>query len=237
MVSVRNNLTLYERHASEWWIPDSPFFCSLHAVNQLCRDDILLEMGHELRDATVVDLGCGGGLLAKPLAERGAMVLASDLSGRSLCEARRQSCGVAVHPVQADACCQPFGDGIADLVLCADILEHIPAWPRVMAEASRLVRPGGRIFISTLTRTWLSSLIGVHLAEGLGFVPKGTHDPALLIRPDEIAACADSLGLSARPPVGLTPRLLKSVIHGRLHLRRSTHVLVSYALWLDKPPR
>jgi 2-polyprenyl-6-hydroxyphenyl methylase/3-demethylubiquinone-9 3-methyltransferase len=235
MPRLRNDLGLYDRHAADWWRSDSAFSCSLHAVNRLCLEEIVAEVGADLTGRIVVDLGCGGGLVAKPLAERGAVVVAGDLSRASLHELSRHADGLAMAPVLADARQAPFADASADLVLCADILEHIPGWRQVLAQAARLVKPGGRIFVSTLTRTWLSSLIGVHLAEGLGFVPAGTHDPRLLITPDEVAACACGHGLRATPAVGLTPRLLASAWSGELKLRRTPWVLVSYTMWLTRP--
>lgn len=235
MTTVRNDLSIYDTFASQWWDVRSPFSCSLHAVNRLCLDEIVRVMGADFRHQRVVDLGCGGGLLARPLAERGGTVLASDLSKPSVRAAHDCGIGTALHAVVADARRPPFVGGCADLVLCADTFEHIPQWRAVLAYAATLLKPGGRIFVSTLTRTWLSSLIGVHLAEGLGFVPKGTHDPALLVRPREIVEAAAGLGLVATAPIGLTPCLWRSALTGTLHLRRTRWVVVSYALWLSRP--
>ncbi len=232
----RNDLTIYDTFADHWWDATSAFSCSLHEVNRLCLDEIVEVMGPDLRGRTIIDLGCGGGLLADPLAHRGAVVLACDISRPSLCAAvRHRHPGTILAPVLGDARQPPFATAGADLVLCADILEHIPAWRRVVAAAALLLRPGGRIFVSTLTRSWASSLLGVHLAEGLGFVPKGTHDPALFIRPEEVAACAAAAGLTASVPIGLTPNLWQTVRTRRLHLRRTKRVVVEYSMWLQRP--
>src|ERR1043165_7766860 len=72
MPQLRNDLTIYDTHAADWWAPRSPFSCSLQAGNRLCLAEILQATGEDLHDLTVVDLGCGGGLLAQPLAARGA---------------------------------------------------------------------------------------------------------------------------------------------------------------------
>jgi len=236
MTNVRNDLTIYDTFASQWWDAKSPFSCSLHAVNRLCLEEIITVVGSDLRATTVIDLGCGGGLLARPLSERGATVLASDLSKPSVRATHQCGIGTRLHALVADARHPPFSSGCADLVLCADIIEHIPSWRAVLAHAAGVLKPGGRIFVSTLTRTWLSSFIGVHVAEGLGFVPKGTHDPALLVRPAEVADEARKLGLKATAPVGLTPCLWRSALTRTLHVRRTRWVMVSYAMWLSKPP-
>lgn len=234
MSRVRNDLTIYDTHAADWWKPRSAFSCSLQAVNQLCLTEILRVMGDDLSGRTVVDLGCGGGLLARPLAEHGATVLACDLSALSVREAHRQAGGSALCALVGDARHPPFPAACADLVLCADILEHIPAWRTVLAQAAGLLRTNGRIFVSTLTRSWWSALIAVHLGEGLGFVPKGTHDPALFLTPQEISAHGNHLGLAGDPPVGFTPNLMASLSSRRLCLRRTSRVHVAYAMWLER---
>lgn len=235
MTTTRNDLSIYDTFASQWWDAKSPFSCSLHAVNRICLDEIVHMAGADFRGKHVVDLGCGGGLLARPLAERGAAVLACDLSKPSVRAAHECGVGTRLHALVADARQPPFAGGFGDLVLCADILEHISQWRAVLARAAELVKPGGRIFVSTLTRTWLSSLIGVHLAEGLGYVPKGTHDPKLLVRPNEVAEAGAALGFAVSAPIGMTPCLWRSALTGTLHLRRTGGVLVSYMLWLTKP--
>lgn len=235
MTNSRNDLSIYDTFASQWWDVKSPFSCSLHAVNRFCLNEIIRVVGSELRTAILIDLGCGGGLLARPLAERGATVLASDLSRPSVREAHLCGIGTRLHALIADARHPPFGTECADIILCADIIEHIPQWRVVLAHAANMLKPGGRIFVSTLTRTWLSSLVGVHLAEGLGFVPRGTHDPALFVRPHEVAEEASKLNLVASVPVGITPCLWHSALSRTLQLRRTRWVMVSYAMWLTKP--
>lgn len=236
MTTVRNDLSIYDTFAAQWWDAKSPFSCSLQAVNRLCLSEIISVIGTRLQHTTVVDLGCGGGLLARPLAERGATVLASDVSKPSVRTAHQCGLGTRLHALVADARQPPFSPQCADLILCADIIEHIPRWREVIQHASTLLKPGGRVFVSTLTRTWISSLIGVHIAEGLGFVPKGTHDPQLLVRPREVAEAAATCGLACSAPVGFTPCLWRSALTRTLHLRRTRWVMVSYAQWLTKPP-
>ena len=121
------------------------------------------------------------------------------------------TCGIGtkLHALIADARHPPFVLGCADIVLCADIVEHIAEWRAVLEHASTLVKPGGHIFVSTLTRTWLSSFIGVHLAEGMGFVPKGTHDPGMLVRPGEIIEVALPMALRTGPDPPLTSNTIR----------------------------
>ncbi|MBA3697400.1 MAG: 3-demethylubiquinone-9 3-O-methyltransferase [Planctomycetes bacterium] len=234
MSRVRNDLTIYDTHAADWWKPRSAFSCSLQAVNRLCLDEIVQVLGDDLHGVVVADLGCGGGLLAHPLAERGATVLAGDLSQPSVREARRHAGHAGVCVVVADACLPPFPSACADVVLCADILEHIPTWRTALAQAAGLLKPDGRIFVSTLTRSWWSALVAVHLGEGLGFVPRGTHDPAMFLTPDEVADYGMRLGLACSPAVGFTPSLLPSLLTGELRLRRTKRVQVGYGMWLHR---
>jgi 2-polyprenyl-6-hydroxyphenyl methylase/3-demethylubiquinone-9 3-methyltransferase len=238
MSTIRNDLGLYERHACEWWNEGHNFARSLREVNRLCLEAIVTGIGDRLDGMTVVDLGCGGGLLAEPLAGMGARVLANDISLGSLRAARRHAReggvdGLAV--VHGDALRPPYADGCADVVLCADILEHIHDWRLVLHGAAALLRPGGRIFASTLNRTWQARWLGVHLAEGLGYVPKGTHDPEMFITPQELADQGLALGLRPGSAIGFAPRLWRTVMSRRLHMGPSASVAVEYAMWLEKP--
>jgi 2-polyprenyl-6-hydroxyphenyl methylase/3-demethylubiquinone-9 3-methyltransferase len=142
LTPTANDLGIYERQADEWWDPSSRTFRSLHAVNAF-RAEILREwLGERLAGARVVDLGCGGGLLADALARQGARVVGVDRSVGSL----RAAVGHARHGerfVAGDLRHPPLRDGCADLVLLADVLEHLDEPAAAVAAAARLLAPGG----------------------------------------------------------------------------------------------
>ncbi|MCA8943844.1 MAG: methyltransferase domain-containing protein, partial [Planctomycetes bacterium] len=123
---VRNDLTLYDRNGDGWWDPKDRAFASLRHVNALRLEilDAWMGSGNDLTDVFVVDLGCGGGLLSVPLAERGAGVVGIDRSEVSLATARDHAPAEADF-LHADLCAVPLADAAADVVLLADVLEHV----------------------------------------------------------------------------------------------------------------
>jgi 2-polyprenyl-6-hydroxyphenyl methylase/3-demethylubiquinone-9 3-methyltransferase len=220
---LRNDLTIYERRASEWWDPASRHFRSLRSVNE-ARLGLLLEwLGgpSALRGATVVDLGCGGGFLAEPLAKLGARVIGCDLSGASLRAGRAhaQDGAATIIYAQADLRRAPMRDRCADLVLLADTIEHVEQPQAALAEAARLLKPGGRLYVNTISRTRRARFLAVTVAEGLGLLPKGTHDPRLFIKPGELVEMARGVGLDPVHLRGERLRLLKTVMTWTIHVK------------------
>jgi 2-polyprenyl-6-hydroxyphenyl methylase/3-demethylubiquinone-9 3-methyltransferase len=227
MTTHANDLDLYERHANDWWDASSHTFRSLHAVSEF-RIELLREwLGERLNGATVVDLGCGGGLLARPLAELGARILGVDLSRASLRMAAKHVDGVFV---QGDVLRAPLAAGVADIVLLCDVVEHVPDVPNVLVEANRLLSRRGLLFVNTLNRNWRSKLLAVTVAEGIGLVPRGTHDPKMFVRPDELRATAAKLGLKCTAVQGEAADILRTLRRWAVTLRRSDDVSVGYSL-------
>lgn len=227
-----NDLTIYEDHGAEWWNSESPYFRSLLSVNQF-RLDLLRQWYSIKRGETVVDIGCGGGLISVPLDQLGANVFGIDISPASLKTAKQHSSPAAVY-LAADARSIPLPGAIADYVIIADVLDHIPDYDKVIAESARLLRPGGRLFITTLNRSWLSALLAVRLAEGLRLIPPGTHDPRLFIRPDELIAAGKHQGLGFERSIGSVPRMLRTALNWAICLRPSSSMQVFYAMSLIK---
>jgi 2-polyprenyl-6-hydroxyphenyl methylase/3-demethylubiquinone-9 3-methyltransferase len=229
-----NDLALYDRHAGDWWDAGSRFAASLHALNEVRLQEVRERVGASFR-GLAVDLGCGGGLLAEPLARAGATVVGVDLSGASVREARRHGSGVgSLHYARGDALRAPLPDGIAELVLCADVLEHVPRWPDVVAEAARLLRPGGLFYVNTISRTWRGRALSIWLGEGLGFVPRGTHDHRLFVRPEELSAEGGRRGLSCERVSGQRVRPLKTALSWRLAFAPTRATWGMYSAWLRK---
>ena len=121
-------------------------------------------------------------------------------------------------------------------MLLADVVEHVPQWPSSILEAARLLRPGGVLYVNTINRTWRARYVAVRLAEGLGLVPRGTHDPALFVRPRELCAIADMAGLRCHRIEGEAPRLITTLRQRAIHLKASRSLAVAYAALFVKDP-
>jgi 2-polyprenyl-6-hydroxyphenyl methylase/3-demethylubiquinone-9 3-methyltransferase len=169
-----NDPALYDRLAGEWWRPRG-VFAMLHWL-AAARAQLIPTAGRE--GAVLVDLGCGAGLLAPHLEGMGYLHVGVDLSA----EALRQAAGHGVLAVRADVAAVPLADVCADVVVAGEILEHVPDLPRAVAEACRLLRPGGLLVIDTLAATALSRWLAIAVAERIPRVAtRGVHDPALLV--------------------------------------------------------
>ena len=215
-----------------WWDPACREFASLRAVTEY-RLQLLRRWLPGLAGMRTVDLGCGGGLLAVPLAEAGAAVLGVDVARAALRAARERGAS-RLLPIAADLHAVPVRSACADLVLLADVVEHVAAPAVAIAEAARLLRPGGHLFVNTINRTLRSRVFAIWLGEGLGFVPRGTHRWELFVRPDELDAMARAAGLQRVQRDGEAPRLWATLRSGAVALRSSRSLAVGYAALYQK---
>lgn len=175
--------------AHRWWDPESEFR-PLHQINPLRLSWI--EGMSPLAGKTVLDVGCGGGILSDSMARKGAMVTGIDLSTKALKVAQlhaleAETQGVTYREISAEnlAMEQP---GVFDVVTCMEMLEHVPDPSSVVRACAALVKPGGWVFFSTLNRNAQSFLFAIVGAEYLlNLLPKGTHEYAKMIRPSELA--------------------------------------------------
>jgi len=222
-MAVRNDLDLYEEHAADWWGAEGSTFRSLRQVGRFHLERICEHFGPELDGARLVELGCGGGFLALELAAHGAQVEALDLSPASVLAARGEAerRGSTVRFQVADLCAAPFQGESFDLATMTDVLEHVDDPGSALIEAARLLRPGGRLFVNTFDRTFLAALFVVHLGEGLGFVPRGTHDPQLFVRPIELQQMGMAAGLRVESLGWERPDLWRTLSSRTVHLRSS----------------
>ena len=230
MSPTRNDLELYERHAGEWADPRSRVFRSLRAIK---AHHLALLQGlasEAARPDLAVDLGCGGGLLAVPLAELATCVVGLDRSPASLAAARTAAGarGAHCHFLQADLAQVPLASGCADLVLLSDVLEHVEEPAAGLREAARLLRPGGKLFVNTLNATRRARFLAVTLAESIGLVPRGTHDPRLFIAPERLVADAAAAGLRLVRIEGEVPRVWRTLCTWAIHVRASASLAVAY---------
>lgn len=187
--------------AHRWWDPAGDFR-PLHDINPLRMEWIA---GHaELAGAAVLDVGCGGGILAESMARRGARVTGIDLSEKALRVAQ-----LHLHESKLDIRYEKSSVedyvGEFDVVTCMELLEHVPQPASMVAACARLVRPGGRVFFSTINRNPKSYLFAVVGAEYvLGLLPKGTHDYMRFIKPSELLRWSRAAGLRVEEMTGMT---------------------------------
>ncbi|RQX17378.1 bifunctional 3-demethylubiquinone 3-O-methyltransferase/2-octaprenyl-6-hydroxy phenol methylase [Micromonospora ureilytica] len=224
-VLPRNDPRQYDDLAGEWWRPDGAF-AMLH---WLAEARAALVPPATRPDALLVDLGCGAGLLAPHLAGKGYRHVGVDLTRSALVQAADHG----VRVVQGDATAVPLPDGCADVVSAGELLEHVPAWPRAVAEACRLLRPGGVLVLDTLNDTALARLVAVRIAERLPTVPRGIHDPLLFV--DARALVAEC----ARHGVDLRLRGIRPQVGGMLAwlLRRARASRTAGAVPAGRAPR
>jgi 2-polyprenyl-6-hydroxyphenyl methylase/3-demethylubiquinone-9 3-methyltransferase len=191
--------------ASRWWDPEGEFK-PLHLINPL-RLDFINQHSNGLFNKKVVDIGCGGGILAESMAKAGAEVVGLDMASASLEIAKlhglESGINVEYHCVTAESFANSHA-GQFDVVTCMEMLEHVPDPASVVRACAKLVKPGGHVFFSTLNRNIKSYLMGIVGAEYLlKLVPKGTHDHSRFIKPSELMQMTDEAGLLPRDMTGL----------------------------------
>jgi 2-polyprenyl-6-hydroxyphenyl methylase / 3-demethylubiquinone-9 3-methyltransferase len=198
-------LAKFSELAHRWWDKNSEFK-PLHQINPLRLDwiDSLVP----LQGKTVLDVGCGGGILADAMARKGATVTGIDLAAKALKVAQlhaleAQTPNVTYREISAEALAieQPQR---YDVVTCMEMLEHVPNPALVVQACGSLVKPGGWVFFSTINRNpkaWLFAVVGAEYV--LNMLPKGTHEYAKFIRPSELAAHIRSAHLSLQHSRGL----------------------------------
>ncbi|MDR2990804.1 MAG: bifunctional 2-polyprenyl-6-hydroxyphenol methylase/3-demethylubiquinol 3-O-methyltransferase UbiG [Burkholderiaceae bacterium] len=199
-------LAKFSALAHGWWDPAGEF-SSLHAINPLRLDWI--DAISPLVDRQVLDVGCGGGILAESMAGRGAQVLGIDLADKLLKVAQlhalqAQAVGVSYRAVAAEALAAEMPAQF-NVVTCMEMLEHVPDPASVVRACATLVKPGGWCFFSTLNRNPKAFLGAIVAAEYvLRLLPRGTHEYARFIRPSELARFCRDAGLDVRQTSGLT---------------------------------
>lgn len=191
--------------AHKWWDTNSEFK-PLHEINPL-RLDYIDDHAH-ISGKTVLDVGCGGGILSESMANRGAHVTGIDLAEKSLKVAKLHllETGAQVDyqciAVETLAEQQPAS---FDVVTCMEMLEHVPDSASIIRACATLVKPGGWVFFSTLNRnpkSYLYAIVGAEYV--LNLLPRGTHDYAKFIKPSELSRHARDAGLAINDIIGMT---------------------------------
>jgi len=201
-----NEIKKFEDIASRWWDLDGEFK-PLHQINPL-RLAFIQEKTNGLFAKNVLDVGCGGGILAEAMAKSGANVTGLDMGKEPLkvAELHALSSNIIVHYIQQTveehAARQPQS---YDVVTCMEMLEHVPDPLSVIQSCAKLVKPNGHVFFSTLNRNIKSYLFAIIGAEHImNIVPKGTHDHNKFIRPSELLELIDKTALIEHNITGLS---------------------------------
>ncbi|MEA9389180.1 bifunctional 2-polyprenyl-6-hydroxyphenol methylase/3-demethylubiquinol 3-O-methyltransferase UbiG [Acerihabitans sp. TG2] len=201
----QQEIAKFDAVASRWWDLEGEFK-PLHRINPL-RLDYILQHADGLFGKTVLDVGCGGGILAESMVREGAQVTGLDMGTEPLAVARLHALetGTQVEYVQ-----QTVEDHAMthqaryDVVTCMEMLEHVPDPASIVRACASLVKPGGDVFFSTLNRnpkSWLMAIVGAEYL--LRIVPRGTHDINKFIKPAELLNWLDCTALRERHMTGL----------------------------------
>jgi len=190
--------------ANRWWDPQGPQK-ALHALNPVRLEYVRQRM--QLRDAAVLDVGCGAGLLSEALAGEGARVTATDLAPELIKVAklhRLESKVEVEYLLQSVESLAEQRPGSFDAITCMEMLEHVPDPSAIIAACATLLKPGGKLFLSTLNRTPAAFALAIVGAEYVArLLPKGTHHYQDFIKPAELAGWLRDAGLQLDDVSGL----------------------------------
>jgi len=256
---------IYDQPGDIWWDENQP----LHAIRTALNPARLryfaaafAATGLDPAGKVIIDVGCGGGLMAEEMARLGATVIGIDPSAASIATAREHAAagGLTIDYRVGSGEHLPADDACADAVYCVDVLEHVADLDAVIAETARVVKPGGLYLFDTINRTRLSRLVVVKLSQdwaATAWLPPGLHDWGQFITPAELGRCLARHGLRQQDLTGMRPgisppaliRLVRQVKKGRLSYadfgRRAAFTLSSdlrasylgYATRLDRVGR
>ena len=197
-------LDKFSAAARNWWDPQGEFRTLQH-INP--TRIAFVEQHCQLDGQSVVDIGCGGGVLSEGLAARGANVVGID-AAKAVIEVAREHSEAAAFVIDYQiTTAEQYAEekpGCFDIVTCMELLEHVPAPDSVVRACAKLVKPGGHIFFSTINRTWRAYGGAVFAGEYLfSLLPRGTHDYQRFIKPSELAGWSRTVGLTVRDVRGM----------------------------------
>jgi len=204
---MRNDLTIYDKVADQWWSDDVRWIRTLKNLvpGRLRWMDKQIDWSGK----KVLDLGCAGGFMSEALQARGAIVTGIDPAKEAIAAARAHAShtGKDISYDIGVGEALPYEDGSFDAVVCVDVLEHVADLAQTMREIARVLTPNGLFLFDTINRNPIARLATITVAEDiLRLLPRGTHDPDMYIKPDELRELMTKAGLEAGPFTGLGPR-------------------------------
>ncbi len=202
----KDEIRKFEELAERWWDPESEFK-PLHQINPL-RLTWIDNTVNGLNGLSVLDLGCGGGILSEAMAQRGAFVTGVDPADRSIKVAQihgEKSQNGVDYLCGSSETLATSGTGDYDVITCMEMLEHVPSPEKEIENCSALLKPGGTLIVSTINRNVKSFLFAIVGAEYvLNLLPKGTHSYGKFLKPSEIGTFARKCGLEEIDVIGMT---------------------------------
>lgn len=228
-------ISKFDALAADWWNPQG-HFRTLHAINPLRLNYI--NQHAPLKGKIVLDVGCGGGILAESMARAGAHVTAIDMSQTALDAARQHASNsefnIHYHNQDIETLSQQT-PATFDVISCMEMLEHVPDPVSIVHACAQLCKPGGSIFFSTLNRNLKSFLLAIVAAEYLlQMIPRGTHAYGKFIKPAELASWARQAELQLNHISGIEYHPFTAGDH-HAHYRLSRRADINYIMWLTKP--
>ena len=227
----KTEIAKFEALAHRWWDKDSEFK-PLHAINPLRANYI--DLHSPVAEKTLLDVGCGGGILCEAMAQRGAIVSGIDMGEAPLSVANLHKLESAVDVNYRQCTAEQLAEqepAQYDIVTCLEMLEHVPDPGSVIEACSRLVKPGGHVYFSTINRNPKAYVLAIVGAEYiLRLLAKGTHDYDKFIKPSEMAQWIRDAELTLDDITGMTYNPLTK--HYRLN---RNNVDVNYLLHARKP--
>ena len=195
----------FEKVASQWWDLTGDFK-PLHQINPI-RRQFILQHCPELFGKSVIDVGCGGGILSESLAKLGANVTGIDMGDEPLNVAKLHALETGVNVEYVKSTAEEMANKNAeqyDVVTCMEMLEHVPEPASIINACAQMVKPGGYVFFSTLNKTLKSYLLAIIAAEKvLKIVPEGTHDHKSFIKPSQLIRWAEATELKCIDAAGI----------------------------------
>lgn len=208
-----NEINKFAELAQEWWDPNGK--CKpLHIINPLRVDYIQQQCDGNLANKHFLDVGCGGGILSESLAKLGAKVTGLDMAEESLIVAKNHAAknGLIIDYVKSSIEEHVLNHSqLYDFITCMELLEHVPDPQSIITSCAKLLKPQGKLFLSTINRNNKAKLLLIYGAEYIArLVPKGTHDFKRFIRPSELMNLVEQAELNTIDIIGMEYHLLKN---------------------------